>query len=289
MVLSTYLHANKMSKLDTGLSGCKLHLISSNVVRKESPSESYNGRLKLQARKQKLFSNYIFKNVETAKIIYMGDDYFDMQYMTGLSFDEFFSVSSINDIDFVYDSLCGYFDELIIKSQIYKPESSRRKILQKIKSLQPDTQYSSVLYDIEKHIHDNELKIPQSFCHGDLTFTNIIFHHNRLCFIDFLDCFIDSFLCDLIKLKQDLFYHWSLHNQSIKNLRVKQIYSFLWERLERRFSQYVDTIEFKILDVLNTLRIEPYLTNQKQRVIIERMINNSSLYGNISCSHGGKV
>ena len=78
-----------MSKLDTGLSGCKLHLISSNVVRKESPSESYNGRLKLQAKKQKLFSNYIFKNVETAKIINIEDNYFDMQYMTGLSFDEF--------------------------------------------------------------------------------------------------------------------------------------------------------------------------------------------------------
>lgn len=278
-----------MNKLDTGLSGCKLQLINSDIVRKQSPSELYDDRLNLQAKKQKLFSNYIFKNIETAKIINIGKNYFDMQYMTGLTFDEFFLVSSINDICFVYDSLCGYFDELIIKSQIYKPEASRKRILNKIKSLESNTQYTSILHDIEKYVCNTEIKIPQSFCHGDLTLTNIIFHSNRLCFIDFLDSFIDSFLCDLVKLKQDLFYHWSLYNQSIKNLRIIQIYSFLWQRLERRFSKYINTIEFKILDVLNTLRIEPYLTNEKQRVIIERMIKCSGLYGNVNYSDGGTV
>ena len=276
-------------KLDTGLSGCKLQLINSDIVRKQSPSELYDDRLNLQAKKQKLFSNYIFKNIETAKIIHIGKNYFDMQYMTGLTFDEFFLVSSVNDIDFVYDSLCGYFDELIIKSQFYKPETSQKRILDKIKSLESNTQYINILHDIEKYVYNIEIKIPQSFCHGDLTLTNIIFHSNRLCFIDFLDSFIDSFLCDLVKLKQDLFYHWSLHNQSIKNLRIAQIYSFLWRRLERRFSKYINTIEFKILDVLNTLRIEPYLTNENQRVIIERMLKCSSLYGNVSCPDGGTV
>ena len=48
-------------------------------------------------------------------------------------------------------------------------------------------------------------------------------------------------------------------------------------------------MEFKILDVLNTLRIEPYLTNEKQRVIIEKMIKCSSFYDNINCSDGGTV
>ena len=278
-----------MNKLDTGLSGCKLQLINSDIVRKQSPSELYNGRLNLQAKKQKLFSNYIFKNIETAKIINIENNYFDMQYMTGLTFDEFFSVSSVNDINFVYDSLCGYFDELITKSQIYNPDASRKRILDKVKSLEYNTQYISILHKIEECVCNTELQVPQSFCHGDLTLTNIIFHSNRLCFVDFLDSFIDSFLCDLVKLKQDLFYHWSLHNQSIKNLRVTQIYSFLWQRLERRFSKYINTMEFKILDVLNTLRIEPYLTNEKQRVIIEKMIKCSSFYDNINCSDGGTV
>ena len=133
------------------------------------------------------------------------------------------------------------------------------------------------------------MRIPQTFCHGDLTLTNFIFNKNRLYYIDFLDCFIDSFLCDLIKLKQDLYYHWSLDVQGIKNLRIRQIYSFLWRKLEKRYSQYVETIEFDVLDILNTLRLEPYLTNEDQRIIIKRMLKCSSLYGNVNCSDGREV
>ena len=77
--------------------------------------------------------------------------------------------------------------------------------------------------------------------------------------------------------------------QGIKNLRIRQIYSFLWRKLEDRYSQYVETIEFDVLDVLNTLRIEPYLTNEDQRLIIKRMLKCSSLYGNVSCTDGREV
>ena len=77
--------------------------------------------------------------------------------------------------------------------------------------------------------------------------------------------------------------------QGIKNLRIRQIYSFLWRKLEKRYSQYVETIEFDVLDILNTLRLEPYLTNEDQRLIIKRMLKCSSLYGNVSCTDGREV
>ena len=218
-----------------------------------------------------------------------GDSYFDMEYVTGRSFDEYFSVCSVNDIDFVFDSLCGYFDGLISNAQYYQPEVSKKRLLDKINSLETHTNHLTDLYHIRQMVSSITMKIPQAFCHGDLTFTNIIFNKNRLYYIDFLDCFIDSFLCDLIKLKQDLYYHWSLDVQGIKNLRIRQIYSFLWRKLEDRYSQYVETIEFDVLDVLNTLRIEPYLTNEDQRLIIKRMLKCSSLYGNVNCSDGREV
>ena len=278
-----------MNKLDTGLSGCTLELIDSNTLRKYSSSESYNKRLDLQVKKQQLFSTQVYRNIETPKVLSKGDSYFDMEYVTGRSFDEYFSTCSVNDIEFVLTSLFEYFDGVIANARYYAPEVSKKRLLDKINSLETHTRHLTDLYHIRQIVSSITMRIPQTFCHGDLTFTNIIFNKNRLYFIDFLDCFIDSFLCDLVKLKQDLFYHWSLHNQSIKNLRVTQIYSFLWQRLERRFSKYINTMEFKILDVLNTLRIEPYLTNEKQRVIIERMLKCSSLYGNVSCSDGGTV
>ena len=276
-------------KLETGLSGCKLELIGSNTLRKHSSSPSYNKRLGLQVKKQELFSNQVFRNVETPKVLRKEDSYFDMEYVTGRSFDEYFSVCSVKDIDFVFDSLCGYFDGLISHSQYYQPEVSKKRLLDKINSLETHTNHLTDLYHIRQMVSSITMKIPQTFCHGDLTFTNIIFNKNRLYYIDFLDCFIDSFLCDLVKLKQDLFYHWSLDVQGIKNLRIRQIYSFLWRKLEERYSQYVETIEFDVLDVLNTLRLEPYLTNEDQRIIIKRMFKCSSLYGNVNCSDGGEV
>jgi len=276
-------------KLETGLSGCKLELIGSNILRKHSSSPSYNKRLGLQVKKQELFSNQVFRNVETPKVLRKEDSYFDMEYVTGRSFDEYFSVCSVKDIDFVFDSLCGYFDGLISNSQYYQPEVSKKRLLDKIDSLMTHTHHLGDLYHIRQCVRTISMKIPQTFCHGDLTFTNIIFNKNRLYYIDFLDCFIDSFLCDLIKLKQDLYYHWSLDVQGIKNLRIRQIYSFLWRKLEERYSQYVETIEFDVLDVLNTLRIEPYLTNEDQRLIIKRMLKCSSLYGNVSCTDGREV
>ena len=278
-----------MKKLETGLSGCKLELIGSNTLRKHSSSLSYNKRLELQVKKQELFSNQVFRNVETPKVLRKEDSYFDMEYVTGRSFDEYFSVCSVNDIDFVFDSLCGYFDGLISHSQYYQPEVSKKRLLDKINSLETHTRHLTDLYHIRQMVSSITMKIPQTFCHGDLTFTNIIFNKNRLYLIDFLDCFIDSFLCDLIKLKQDLYYHWSLDVQGIKNLRIRQIYSFLWRKLEDRYRQYVETIEFDVLDILNTLRIEPYLTNEDQRLIIKRMLKCSSLYGNVNCSDGREV
>ena len=276
-------------KLETGLSGCKLELIGSNILRKHSSSTSYNKRLFLQVKKQELFSNQVFRNVETPKVLRKEDSYFDMEYVTGRSFDEYFSVCSVSDIDFVFDSLCGYFDGLISHSQYYQPEVSKKRLLDKINSLETHTNHLTDLYHIRQMVSSITMNIPQTFCHGDLTFTNIIFNKNRLYYIDFLDCFIDSFLCDLIKLKQDLYYHWSLDVQGVKSLRIRQIYSFLWERLEQRYCKYVDTIEFNVLDILNTLRLEPYLTNDDQRIIIKRMLKCSSLYGNVSCSDGREV
>lgn len=275
-----------------GLSGCKLELTDDNIVRKYSSSLSYNQRLYYQISKQKLFSNLTFKNIESPKVLdcNFGDlYYFDMEYVSGNSFFEFFSICNNDEVQFVLTSLFGYFDDLILNSRYYKSTASKKRILDKIFSLREVTNYPKDLSLLKSIVENTDLNIPQTFCHGDLTFSNIIFHKNKLYFIDFLDCFIDSFLIDLVKLKQDLFYHWGLKEQQINNRRIYQIYSFLWEQIRNRYSFYIDTIEFDILDFLNSLRVDPYLTQDRQRVIIEEMLKSSSLYENINRSYGGTV
>ena len=275
-----------MLDFSVGLSGCKLELIDSRVLRKYSSSISYNSRLSLQVNKQVLFSRRILKNVDTPKVYNIRDEYFDMEYIPGKSFVEFFSTSSIKDIEFVIDTLFEYFDSLILNYRLINVQSN---INEKIKVLKNKTCYKNYLEYIQLLIKKQNVYVPKTFCHGDLTFNNIIFHKNRLFFIDFLDCYIDSFISDLVKLKQDLYHLWSIKTQNIQSNRLEQIYKHIWNQLYCRYSKFIDTDEFDILEAMNSLRIEPYLTFSHQRSILDIIVKSSKLYANFNNSYGGTV
>ena len=273
------------NKLKTGLSGCSLELINDRVLRKHSPSIEYNSRLLMQAEKQKVFSNRIYKNVDAPKIYDIQSDYFDMEYIPGNTFSEFFSTASVNDVEFVVQTLFDYFDSLISTSRMV---DATNKILKKLDSLKEKTFHKEYIEFLRKYVESNKIIVPHTFCHGDLTFSNIIFHKNRLFFIDFLDCYVDTFLSDLVKIKQDLDYFWALKTWNVHTHRLEQIYRFAWNELENRYSSFMYE-PFDILDVMNILRIEPYLTSEDQRVILDRIIKSTKIYANFISSNGGPI
>ena len=271
-----------MTKLNTGLSGCSLELINDRVLRKYSPTTDYNSRLLSQADKQVVFGNRIYKNIDAQKVYDIQQNYFDMEYVAGKSFDEFFSTASVNDVEFVVSTLFDYFDTLISTARSF---DATNKILTKIDSLKEKSSHKKYIEFLRKYVEDNKLIVPHTFCHGDLTFANIIFHKNRLFFIDFLDCYVDTFLSDLVKLKQDLHHLWAVRNQDVYSNRIHQIYQYIWDKLEVRYESFMNE-SFHILDVMNALRIEPYLTSDDQRVILEGIVKSTELYA-ISCSSDG--
>jgi hypothetical protein len=278
-----------MSNLKSGLSGCKIELINPNILKKYSSCEEYNSRLLQQIDKQVLFSNFILKNIDAPKVlnIQKGELYsFEMEYISAFSFNEYFSSSCLNDINFVVETLFEYFDFLISNK---KSHSIENQIIKKITSLENKTNYQKYLNFLKEYVKEKKICAPRTFCHGDLTFSNILFHKNRLFFLDFLDSYVDSFLCDIVKLKQDLYYMWNIKIQNIKSLRIKQIYQYIWSRLYKKYYDYIESDSFYILDAINSLRIEPYLTNQSQRVILDDIIKNSSLYAKFNCANGGEV
>ena len=148
-----------MKKLETGLSGCTLELIDSNTLRKHSSSESYNKRLDLQVKKQQLFSTQVYRNIETPKVLIKENGYFDMEYVIGRSFDEYFSTCSVNDIEFVLTSLFEYFDGVISNARYYAPEVSKKRLLDKINSLETHTRHLTDLYHI-RPVSYTHLKLP---------------------------------------------------------------------------------------------------------------------------------
>ena len=271
-----------MTKLNTGLSGCSLELINDRVLRKYSPTTDYNSRLLSQADKQVVYGNRIYKNIDAPKVYDTQQNYFDMEYIVGKSFEEFFSAASVNDIEFVVSTLFDYFDTLISTARNI---DATKQILDKIDSLKEKSSHKKYIEFLRKYVEDNQIIVPHTFCHGDLTFANIIFHKNRLFFIDFLDCYVDTFLSDLVKLKQDLHHLWAVHNQDVYSNRIHQIYQYIWDKLEVRYESFMNE-SFHILDVMNTLRIEPYLTSDSQRVILEGIVKSTELYA-ISCSSDG--
>lgn len=278
-----------MSNLLVGLSGCKLELVENNLLRKFSSSTNYNIRLSKQIDKQNLFSKFILKNIDTPKIIntfYEDLYYFDMEYIHGSSFYDYFLTADIVDIKFVIETLFNYFDFFSLN---YRTINVQSKLLDKLSDLEKKTLYKKYIKFLKKYVENNKIIVPKTFCHGDLTFNNIIFHKNRLFLIDFLDSYIDSFLCDLVKLKQDLYYFWSLTIQEKTNIRIKQIYSYIWKCIEIKYSNYIQTSQFEILDAVNLLRIEPYLTSTKQRSILDIIIKSSNLYENFNSSYGGEI
>ena len=92
----------------------------------------------------------------------------------------------------------------------------------------------------------------------------------------------------LAKLKQDLHHLWAVRNQNVYTVRIHQIYEYIWDKLEVRYADYM-TDSFHILDVINALRIEPYLTSDSQRVILEGIVKSTELYAISYCSDGGTI
>ena len=208
-----------------------------------------------------------------------------MEYIAGKSFEEFFSAASVNDIEFVVSTLFDYFDTLISTARNI---DATKQILDKIDSLKEKSSHKKYIEFLRKYVENNRIIVPHTFCHGDLTFANIIFHKNRLFFIDFLDCYVDTFLSDLVKLKQDLHHLWAVHNQDVYSVRIHQIYQYIWDKLEVRYESFMNK-SFHILDAMNALRIEPYLTSDDQRVILEGIVKSTELYAISYCSNGGTI
>jgi thiamine kinase-like enzyme len=211
-----------------------------------------------------------------------------MEYIMGCDYYEYFSVTSSTGIQKIFNFLDEYFQFLIYNSHQYKEKVVKDKIENKLSSFKNE-QYTPLIQFTLNYLNNINLDIKKSFCHGDLTISNILFHHKKVYLIDFLDSYLDTFLLDLVKLKQDLHYHWILEINNQKNLRIAQCFNIVWKYIETKYAKYLNTDAFYILELINFLRIEPYLTNNNQRIILNNIIKKTSLYGQFASSYGREI
>lgn len=282
---------------ERGISGCKLELLNKRVF-KYSSTVDYNSRLILQMDKQTFFENKSLPRIRVPKVISKGFKdgifFFEMEYIPGLSPLDFFIFADKNEIDFFLSCLYDYFDHLISNQREISYEYFKITNISKLNTLLKNSCYKTFIdFLIQKVKISDQTKVYKSFCHGDFTGSNMIYMNRNLFLIDFLDSHIDTVLIDFVKLKQDFFYKWSLVNSNIYNRfekhRIHQVCEYIWRNILEKYKIMIDTFEFKILESLNFLRIEPYLKDENMKLILEQIIKEIPLYEEFNSSNGWKI
>jgi hypothetical protein len=280
--------------LNSGLSGCYLEISNQGkTVIKKSPGTFYDNRLLLQANKQKEFHKFKISNIKCPDITYINSEKspfsFEMSYVSGIRYDDFLNYSNPSSIDNFISSLIDYIDILIHSTEKYYPlESFTSKCMEKIDSIEDKVDDILFVRYLKNRIKNcKDAYIPETFCHGDLTMSNILFSSDSIYFIDLLDSYIESWLIDIIKLKQDLYYFWSLsRTPESKNMRSIQTSLHIWHKINLKYSDFTNSDGFKILEALNFLRIYPYIKEASEKNILENIIKKLPIYEEFNSANG---
>jgi hypothetical protein len=273
-----------------GRSGCKLEVLSTDgilSVRKISKESGYNTRLLLQAAKQQIFFKKPWSaEFKTPQVVGQSNaqeslTWFEMPYLHGQKYSEFFERASIQDVRNLALKFERHFMLGLANSKIEAVDPgiflSKLEAVYGLLPGRPDVDQRLI-----KLVVDYLEKVPGGFipinsCHGDFTFSNMIFCEDAIYLVDFLDSFVESPLLDLVKFRQDTFFYWSLliENQLPDNrsAKVTQIFNYLDEQV---YGKLVDNKFVKewytYLQVFNLLRILPYVSDKKEIDFVQKNI-----------------
>ncbi len=226
----------------------KIQFLDNTVIKSGDP------RLVRQAQKQIAFQNIQTYGLFAPKVHEVTDNSFSMEKINGQSWLDFFNYSSISQIESFFDNIIGYL-EFLKANKNYRDCFSNRLIKWKLDRLYENSNYKKFIKSLKKGMGKRGIRLPSSFCHGDLTFSNMIFKGEEVYLIDFLDSFVESYWIDIIKLRQDCFYKWCLIYNDIKSVRAEIILNKLNEKLISHFGAEINNNTFKLLEVINILRM----------------------------------
>lgn len=253
-----------LSKLN-GHSGCEILLCQDdkkNYVKKIAPIE-YSLRLNKQCDKQKNFFSNVIKTPTIYKSVYENKIFYcEMQYIPGLEFYNFVQNNNIKEVIFFFEKI---LDFIYLNNELEADYT--KHIEKKIDDIQKNIE-KKYFYFLDFCRDSNWNLVNSSYCHGDLTFENILIYNNDIYFIDFLDSFINSRLIDIAKLLQDIIIFWSYRDKTkqlpfIKHVNLLQI-------IKERLSKEEYQLCLKLL-ILNLLRIVPYSDEKTKQFLYENL------------------
>ena len=280
-----------------GHSGCGLDVIDDGhelrVVK--TSKESYLPRLEKQCKKQKETYEYLAFSSSFIKVpdAEWENNSINMKYIHGQSFIEFFEKAGTNEITDICTEIINYIEDEIARSPIdaVSQDVFEKKWQSTYEAATKSPFYNDDCYDgnhVPNSVRINEsfnrmgkwfnknngkpIEIPMGVCHGDMTFSNIIFNSAGLWLIDFLDSFVETPLQDIVKLRQDTLYEWStlMVDASYNKVRIKTVFEYIDKKLDEYFKAYDWYKYYNMLQYMNILRILPYV---KEANVNERLLN----------------
>ncbi len=273
-----------------GRSGCKLEVLNREgvfFVKKISRETDYSKRLLLQAEKQqRYFLQGPQGDFKAPPVLELAPSFekltwFEMPYLHGQKYSEFFERSTVKEIKSLVDKFNDYFSNSFEKAEVAKVDPSlfllKLSVVKNLLSGRTDINLNLLQQTLGYLGRVPDSAIPLRPCHGDFTFSNMLFCEDGIYLVDFLDSFVESPLIDLVKFRQDTFFYWSLliENQlpESRSAKVIQIFNYLDSRVFGNFANNKFVKEwFNYLQVFNLLRILPYVKQKEEIEFVQKSI-----------------
>ncbi|MEB3375992.1 hypothetical protein SFC43_32790 [Bacteroides sp. CR5/BHMF/2] len=163
--------------------------------------------------KQRNASKIAYQHIRVPEIyeIEHMDEYLNikMEYIYSKNYVDYFEDAGFDQISYFIKALKIFVDSEIKSSKI--TSVSKNIIIDKYndvcdkiaknKFISNDTEINVILKKSSIIFNglDEVINVPVGQCHGDLTFSNILFNGNNYYLIDFLDSFLESPLLDIVK------------------------------------------------------------------------------------------
>lgn len=277
-----------------GHSGCQVDIVTEGgnlYISKSTHDKNYVPRLYQQAVKQRIASKAVYQHIRIPEIyeIERTEEYVNvkMEYVYSKNFVDYFEDAGFDRINYFIKALKIFIDSEIEHSSL--ETINRRVIVDKFRDVCCKIKLNNFINRDEEVMEimersasvfqavDEEIEIPVGHCHGDLTFSNILFNGNNYYLIDFLDSFIESPLLDLVKIRQDSHYGWSLfmYEHNWDDVRMNIIFQKIDAEIDKYYFRYVWYGKYYALfQLMNFLRIIQYAKEEKVIQFLKRTLKS---------------
>ena len=233
------------------------------VIKKMAINDSDLCRLKKQMDKQKMFSHIMLYNdiFKIPVILHSQDNYFLMDYIhNAKNCINLLEQITQRQLDWFTNQLISFIEKNISRSTFYQIDD---KIIEKV-----DDIILKCNIDKKKYFQYDakNIIIPVGECHGDLTLSNVLVNYDKIYLIDFLDNFVETPLQDIVKLRQDTKYYWTLdlYEGIIDKNSIRIKLNYMDNLIHSYFSRYeFYNKHYDIFQTINLLRIVPYIKTEQ--------------------------